>query len=115
MGDEHVDNDQFTIQYRTGGGNAATVPLGDRPLLLGSAAQADVRIDSPYVSRRHLQLWSLSGHVYLTDLGGQNGTYLNGLRLSPNQQVEWRPGDSLAIANISFGLSSTQAVATPKK
>ena len=57
------------------------VPL-DRGLTLGRQAMpGQVVLDHPNVSRRHAALAIVDGAVVLRDLGGINGTYVNGERL----------------------------------
>jgi len=49
--------------------------------VLGSGASADVRVDEPTVSRRHLEV-VFDGHTArLTDLGSSNGTWRDGERV----------------------------------
>jgi pSer/pThr/pTyr-binding forkhead associated (FHA) protein len=57
------------------------VPL-DHGLTLGRQAMAgQVVLDHPNVSRRHAAFEIVDGTVVLRDLGGTNGTYVNGERL----------------------------------
>ena len=54
------------------------VPL-DHGLTLGRQAMAgQVVLDHPNVSRRHAAFEIVDGTVVLRDLGGTNGTYVNG-------------------------------------
>jgi pSer/pThr/pTyr-binding forkhead associated (FHA) protein len=68
---------------RTGG---AIVTLPDRlpldhALTVGRQAMpGQIVLDHPNVSRRHAAFEVAGGSIVLRDLGGANGTYVNGLR-----------------------------------
>ena len=51
-------------------------PSGE--VIIGRGAEADLRIDTPSVSRRHARLIVESESVRLSDLGSRNGTRVNG-------------------------------------
>jgi pSer/pThr/pTyr-binding forkhead associated (FHA) protein len=57
------------------------VPL-DHNLTVGRQAMpGQVVLDHPNVSRRHAAFEIVDGTIVLRDLGGTNGTYVNGARL----------------------------------
>jgi len=56
-------------------------PLVEGENLIGRAPDAEVRIDSPEVSRRHARIVVEGATATLEDLGSKNGTYLRGRRL----------------------------------
>ena len=58
------------------------IPLQPGENVLGRDEQADVRIDSPAVSRRHALIVVNAGRAVLEDLGSKNGTYVQEARLS---------------------------------
>lgn len=91
--------DTFTLQIDLIDGTQQVLTLRDQPVVVGSSRSSDVRLKADYVSRRHFQVEVVGGRVYVTDLGSQNGTYLNGQRLEPGRRQAWLPGDMLAIAN----------------
>lgn len=71
-------------------------------LLIGRdlASPLSPRLNSyPNISRRHAQFRVVDGAVLLSDLNSANGTYLNGQRLAPNQEVEIRPGMAIRFAS----------------
>ncbi len=91
--------DTFTLQIDLIDGTQQVITLTDKPVVVGSSRSSDVRLKADYVSRQHFQVERVGGRVYVTDLGSQNGTYLNGQRLEPGRRQAWLPGDMLAIAN----------------
>lgn len=54
------------------------------------------------VSRRHAKFKVRSGKCYISDLGSTNCTYINGAKLSPNQEVALIPGDKVRLSNEEF-------------
>jgi hypothetical protein len=53
----------------------------------------------PNISRQHAHFRVSDGVVFLCDLNSVNGTYLNGQRLPPDQEVEIRPGMTVRFAS----------------
>lgn len=53
----------------------------DRPFTIGRAAEATLSIPSPRVSRNHAELVFKDGKAILRDLGSQNGTTVNGVKV----------------------------------
>jgi hypothetical protein len=104
-----MSNESIELRYSVDGGPTSLVWLTNRPMIIGSSDQADLIIESRYVSRRHLQITLVNGRVYITDLGSRNGSHLNGLKLPPYQRAEWRPGDSLTLTNVHLEISGTVA------
>ncbi len=68
------------LRVRTSG--LVLVLTGERPLVLGRDAAADVRYDDHRVSRRHAVIRFDGEHWRVEDLGSSNGTYLDGARIS---------------------------------
>jgi hypothetical protein len=52
------------------------------------------------VSRRHAALRIEQEHVWITDLGSVNGTFLNGRQLEPNKPYIVRDGDEIEMARL---------------
>jgi len=64
-------------------------------VLIGRCNEAGVRLDSPVVSRRHALLEQTSDGMMLRDLGSNNGTFVNGSRIS--QPTRLQRGDVVQI------------------
>lgn len=64
---------------------------------IGRTNGNDLIISGRTVSRRHAKLWfdGASGHWYLADIQSANGTFVNNMRLQPNQAVALNDGDVL--------------------
>jgi hypothetical protein len=54
------------------------------------------------VSRCHAALYRTRHTVFIVDLNSSNGTYLNGIKLVPNQPRLLREGDAVHLASMYF-------------
>jgi hypothetical protein len=67
----------------------------EQPRLVGSAPEADIRIDDPVFADRHAQVSLVGGQVVLRDLGtSPDGSVLNG---RPVRDALLAPGDQIAF------------------
>jgi predicted component of type VI protein secretion system len=80
---------------------ARTGPFAiDRPAcIIGTSANADLRLESPLISRRHALIVADRGEAYVRDLGSRNGVYLNGTLI---REARLSAGDLLRIGLIEF-------------
>lgn len=73
---------------------------------LNARSQPDVDL-TPYgaldrgVSRYHVRLHIEGEHLYVTDLGSTNGTFLAGKRLEPETPTLLRKGDELLLGRLA--------------
>ncbi len=58
--------------------------------------------DNSNVSRTHCKLVNNNGEVSVVDLRSGNGTYVNGVKCSPNASITLNTGDSLVLADEEF-------------
>lgn len=54
------------------------------------------------ISRVHCKVTGSRGQYWITDLQSSNGTYINNMRLQPNQPHELKSGDIVRMANSDF-------------
>lgn len=66
----------------------------ERPRLVGSSADADIRIDDPAFADRHARLELLGDDVLLRDLGSAEGSLVNG---EPMRDAMLQPGDQVVF------------------
>jgi ABC-type multidrug transport system ATPase subunit len=75
-------------------------PLGPAPVSIGRVPENDVVVDDLLASRFHATVRLLGpGHAEVTDLGGRNGTFVNGHRIG---RAMLRPGDRLTVGRHTF-------------
>jgi hypothetical protein len=76
-----------------------SIGLAEGETLLGRAADAHVRFEVPGVSRRHARIFVDRAKVTLEGLGSQNGTYLQGKRISNAVLTD---GDEIRLGPVSI-------------
>lgn len=54
------------------------------------------------ISRKHCMIINRNNDYYAVDLQSSNGTFVNGMRLAPNQPQVLKNGDDLRLANTDF-------------
>ena len=73
-------------------------------VLIGRSKQCDLVVQDPLVSRRHAELVITGPNTArITDLGGDNGTYVNGARITTADIVD---GDLVELGRIQLVLSN---------
>lgn len=55
--------------------------------------------DNTSISRNHAKLVVRNGVTYLVDLGGANGSFVNGVKAAPRQEVALKNGDKVTLAD----------------
>lgn len=70
------------LQVVSGPNEGQSVPLSDKPILLGRGTDAAIRLDDDYVSTRHARFATNGEQWFVEDLGSTNGTYLGSQRVS---------------------------------
>ena len=79
--------------------------------MIGRAEGCNLRSRSPQVSRFHCTITVNNGAVMVQDLGGENGTFVNGNRVSSVQTL--KDGDKLVVGTHSFVVSINAGTAKP--
>ena len=79
---------------------AGTSELSVQPFTtIGRTRQNLVQLDAPSVSRKHAQIVLTEGGYVLRDLGSENGTFVNGERVTERLLAE---GDHLQFGSVRF-------------
>ncbi len=81
-----------------GGGDP--IPLVKPQLLLGRRESCDIVLRFGNVSAHHCEMTVEHGYWFIRDLNSQNGTKVNGLRVTAKKRID--PGDRLAIAKHTY-------------
>ena len=80
--------------------------LLDHGVTVGRQAMpGQIVLDHPNVSRRHAAFEMVDGTIVLRDLGGTNGTYVNGARLRGARA--WSTGDRIDIGPFQLTFDGT--------
>ena len=73
------------------------------PYIVGkSKRNSDFYIKNPAISRMHMRIVENSSGYFIEDLSSTNGTFVNGIRLSPHELKLIKVGDQVTLANIDF-------------
>ncbi len=86
------------LVVQTDGGAAARFDLGGALIAIGRAADNDVILDDPQVSRHHCQLKLQHGAYGFVDLQSRNGSTVNGQRV---EEIALADGDRIRVGNTS--------------
>ena len=85
---------------------------GDEAVTLGRSARCDIRLADDRISRIHARIEQIADSWIVTDLGSRHGTFLNDVRLSPEEPAPLQDGDLLRVGPRVFrvvGEHSTHA------
>lgn len=84
-----------------GEGTVSRVPLSrEGEVLIGRAEEADLRLVTNSVSRRHALLRVRDSEFTLEDLGSSNGTIIRGQRVPAHRKTQVTPGESLMLGEF---------------
>ncbi len=81
-------------------------PLGEETCVIGRRADGRGRIEDPALSRQHFRVQpETNGTSSLVDLGGSNGTFINGVRVTAPQPLRGQEiisaGDTLFVVDAA--------------
>ena len=86
------------IQTMAGGGRRKHLLLSSETII-GRGVMADIIIESPDLSRRHLKVTVTPTEVRCVDLDSANGVFLNGLKI---HSAVLRDGDVIQLGRVVF-------------
>lgn len=117
-GETSVLNDGAGETTVLGGGNQATgftlirkssnqrIPINKPEFIIGKERRrVDYCIENNNsISRTHARIRVRGGQCFIADLGSTNATFVNGSKLTPNQEVAIKKGDKIKISDEEFEL-----------
>jgi hypothetical protein len=99
-----------SLYVEKGPGAGQLMPLPQGTLVIGRASACDLRLQHPSISRRHAQLLRTGDRLVLKDLGSQNGTFVN--RVKVDGDTELHAGDELTLGNSVLRLRGAGGTST---
>jgi serine phosphatase RsbU (regulator of sigma subunit) len=93
-----------TIRFENGPHNGTDFSF-DNDIVIGRSRTADLMVEDASVSRRHAALKVSHGEWFIEDLGSENGTYVNGRRVTRPTCV--KAGDQLTLGAIMARVAET--------
>jgi len=91
--------------------NGVAFPLREGKNVIGRDPDAQIRLDSAAVSRRHAAILITGDDAVLQDLGSRNGTHVNGEKLEAARPL--RAGDEIKIAQFAIRFLNAPGSARP--
>ena len=80
---------------------ALSFKLGGRRLTVGRAADSDLHLNHPSVSKIHAALMmNREGTLLVSDTGSTNGTYINGRRIAYGEARQIEDGDVVGFGDV---------------
>lgn len=96
---ESCENKLYSMDKK----NKCHIDLERLPLTVGKLAGAvDIVINESTISRMHAKFSRNGNRIYITDLNSTNGTFQNGIRLTPNASEVIEPGDEIRLGKLKF-------------
>jgi pSer/pThr/pTyr-binding forkhead associated (FHA) protein len=89
------------------------IPVTVEKFIIGRADDCHLKPRSELISRYHCAIISETGYVAIRDLGSKNGIFLNGERVSIEQEL--KNGDRIAVGPLDFFVHITVEVKGQKK
>jgi len=90
-----------------------TISIQGAKFLIGRADDCHLKPRSELISRYHCAIISEDGYVAIRDLGSKNGVYLNGERVSLENEL--KNGDKLSVGPLEFVVNLSIGTKIPKK
>jgi signal transduction histidine kinase len=82
----------------------------DGEIVAGRADDCEVSIQDRRLSRRHARFFLEADHLFVEDLGGPNGTFVNGARVG---RAELAAGDLVSLGKTQLRVRSSEAPPDP--
>src|SRR5262245_29127985 len=99
----HPRDCMFSLIVQTGKHKGKKIVLPEKEVLIGRDENSFIRMTSTDVSRQHSSLTATDKGLLVRDLGSQNGTLVNNVRIEAETLMQ--PGDLLQIGPIVFELA----------
>ncbi|MDR1923153.1 MAG: FHA domain-containing protein [Planctomycetaceae bacterium] len=103
------------IQLVVAGGSKAgqVIPISGAKFIIGRADDCNLKPRSELISRYHCAIVSEDGYAAVRDLGSKNGVFINGTRVSTEQEL--KHGDKLSVGPLEFFVHLSVDVKGQKK
>lgn len=90
--------------YGSGNNRGSRIDLDKLPITIGKAsAYADVLLEDGTVSRVHAKIYRTeNGDICVKDLGSTNGTWVEGVRINPNENRVIERGQEVRFGRIEY-------------
>jgi pSer/pThr/pTyr-binding forkhead associated (FHA) protein len=100
---------EVVVDY--GGKEVLRVPLKGPSMTVGRDPQCDLHLDNRALSRRHALIEKRGAAIWVKDLKSQNGTFVNGERVSDTGQV-LNGGDAIEVGRYQIRIEGVEQART---
>ena len=100
-----------TLHVAPAEGTPFELAVGDRPLVIGRASDADVVLADRFISRYHARFFREGDDLMVEDLGSRNGTLVNGTAIQRPTRIG--PGDEVVLSASVLRLAGSGAATQP--
>jgi uncharacterized repeat protein (TIGR01451 family) len=107
-----ISRDQIHILLPDQAVQSVTVKPGG--MTIGRAADNEIVIDQPGVSRRHARIEFDGFNYQVRDLNSTNGTFLEDRKLEPNSPEIWLVGENLRVGEVWLRLERAGQTSTTR-
>jgi hypothetical protein len=97
----------YSLIVQSGKHKGKKIELPDKEVFIGRDETSFIRMTSTEVSRQHSSLTTTEKGLLIRDLGSQNGTLVNNVRIETETLMQ--PGDLLQIGPVVFELASARS------
>lgn len=87
----------FTFGLHSG----EAVKIENVRVVIGRDPQTDIVLDSPYVSRKHAEIFYEAGYWFILDLESKNGVFRNMTRIPAGEKALLSDRDQIQIGSVS--------------
>ena len=108
-GDSRCDEDGTAYLLPLSDNKQAAILLQTQHTTIGRAADCEVVLGDPRISRQHATITGDGQHYHLRDAGSLNGTFVNGRRVLAAATTRLQTGDELRFADLRFRFLSGPA------
>ncbi len=94
--------DIYVLRYQAGNSPSNKYILAKNNCIIGRSVEADIQLDSDFISRKHALISFRDGKHWLSDLGSHNGVMLGKQCLVPGEEHEIFIGTKFSIGEYTF-------------
>lgn len=101
-----VENNDSHMLIYTGSDMNQQININHYPFTIGKGSNCDLVLQNPIISRLHCRIsCSLDNNMtsyFLEDLNSTNGTYINGVLISPYKKCNLISGDNVTFGHLTY-------------
>jgi pSer/pThr/pTyr-binding forkhead associated (FHA) protein len=97
----------------SGSKEGQVIPISGPKFIIGRADDCNLKPRSELISRYHCAIIAEDGYVAVRDLGSKNGVFINGTRVTTEQELQ--NGDRISVGPLEFFIHLSVSVKGQKK